>query len=437
MLVVAAACNELTVARFVSGDGILESTTTWTIRGLQALLALSGIILLAVRPAPPRDRLSAAIGFTACFVYIAFGAWYAFGNPQLNWDMLPYIASAMSYEETNVELIHRETYEAARQAGAVITGNNYMDDMAANADHFHQQLPGFQVKPLYIALIYAVHKTGISYVNSSVLISVISSCAIFWVIAIWLARFTEGVLWGLLTICSAGLSGLIPTARLSTPDGLSALLILGSLFVLIERQAPILSSLILAASLLARPDNLILALVVITYLIVVGPREYALSSRMFAFFALGMIVIAVTVNLLSGFQGWWAIFNHSFRNLLGSPQRITRSSSISSFTYVLYTSLTQILLFEWGWAFLGLCVVLVLGSVPVRFRGKNIYSHVALALALALIARLAVYPQWSNRFFVAYYAFGVIALVQMSTSLRREASEPPPPVKSGRKLQFS
>src|SRR5262249_45986399 len=120
-----------------------------------------------------------------------------------------YIGCAISYDEPNVERIHKQTYEEAARAGLFLTsGSPYWEDMARNAEHFYQQLPNYHVKPLYVWLIYLFHKLGFPYVKASVVPSVVSSVLIFGVIFLWLAKFADGLLWGLSSIFVGTLSGL-------------------------------------------------------------------------------------------------------------------------------------------------------------------------------------------------------------------------------------
>jgi hypothetical protein len=40
-----------------------------------------------------------------------------------------------------------------------------------------------------------------------------------------------------------------------------------------------------------------------------------------------------------------------------------------------------------------------------------VYSHTAIAFALAVVARVVMFPNWEDRFYVAYYAMSVICFV--------------------------
>jgi len=283
--------------------------------------------------------------------------------------------------------------------------------MATNPRHFYQQLPTYRIKQLYVGLIYVLHKCGMSYVKASVMISVVSVVLIFLFLSFWLAKCVPGLLWGFLSVFLATASSLTAVARLSTPDALSSLLIVIALFLLIEKQSTVGAYFILLLSVLARPDNLILAIVLIIYINFAGPPEYGVSRKFVTSLILVALSIYWSVAILSGYYGWWTVFSHSFLGVLKAPKEFTPAFSFPRYVAVLYAGLTRISFFNIGAAFVGVFFVLTFGSSTFRFKGGSIATHVAIAMAIALVARLILYPLWEDRYFVAYYVMSVILLL--------------------------
>jgi len=412
----AAVVNEVTVARYLSTNGTLVPSTIWAIRMLELLVALAGVGILGARSrlaTMPTTKLMEGISVGVCALYIVLCARYALLNPWRNWDMLPYVASAMSYDDGNIERIHAATYQAAREAGAanLMAGSRYWEDMATNAEHFHQQLPFYQVKPMYVGLIYLGHKAGLSYVTASVVISVVSSVLMFCLIAMWLKKFTQGLLWGALTILSTWAIALTQTSRLSTPDTLSSFLILVSLYLLMETPSKVLGYCVLVLSLLARPDNILLAMVVIAYFNFAAPPCLAVTRRWQAVLLVAPLALSLVVRHVTGFYGWWTGFAHSFYGWMVAPAEFSEPFTIPAYMKVFIQVLGFNPVFERGVAFIGLFLIFTLVTARVRLRTGSVYSHAAIAFALAVVVRVIMFPEWEDRFYVAYYAMSVICFV--------------------------
>jgi len=424
LIAAATVFNEITVTRYLSDDGILAASTVWTIRAMQVAFAASGIAVLVRRRTleiRPTQVLLSGVGIAMCVLYVFLTAQDALGSPANNYDMLPYIASAIEYDTADINRIHIETYAAVKQSGVDFTHGPYWEDMAASPEHFHQLLPIYAVKPLYVLLIYALHKVGFAYVRSSVLISVVSMVVAFLVIAVWLRRFITGW-WGALAILVANIAALGEAARLSTPDALSCLLTLLSLFLLVEKRRTELAYAILVLSLLARPDNIVLAFAVVGYLHVAGPRFLSTSRLNICLFVVTCGALIVTVQHLTGYYGWWTTFAHTFTGFLKAPAEFNQPFSFSVYVKVLTNALRGDHL-QHGMAFLGLFLLLTVTIERPYFRGEQVYSHLSIAMAIALIGRLILFPNWEDRFFVAYYSMSVICFIgALSLRMRRSAT---------------
>jgi hypothetical protein len=410
--------NEATIAHYFSASGTLVASTIWTVRALQLIFGcLGGVILIArARLAKiPSDRLWRALSILACVTYLFLNVRYAVLNPHHNFDMVGYIGSAIAYDESASERIHSETYAAVKAAGVDLTHGAYWDDIATNADHFNQLLPMYKVKTLYVALIYAFHKFGVPYVSSSVLVSVISAVALFVLMAVWLAKVTPTPWFGAITILLANAIGFTEVAHLSTPDALSSFLIMLSLFCLIEKRQPLTAYVILIVSLLARTDNLILAVVLIGYLHIAVTHLFTVQRRSAGLFVVAAVAVSFVVERLTGFYGWWTMFSHTFFGYLTAAAEFDKPFSFSAYSRAVVSALAHNASFERGTAFIGLFLVLTLIVDSRRADRITIYSHVSIALALAIIVRIVLFPNWEDRFFVAYYATSVICCVAVLT----------------------
>jgi len=81
---------------------------------------------------------------------------FAFKKPHYNWDMLPYMAIVIKMEHSDINVIHKITYNSAKENipsqeyGLLIPDSSqYKTKMAESPADFYQQLPFYVVKPLY------------------------------------------------------------------------------------------------------------------------------------------------------------------------------------------------------------------------------------------------------------------------------------------------
>ena len=235
-----------------------------------------------------------------------------------------------------------------------------------------------------------------------------------------MAKFVGGLLWGVLDIGLANISSLADTARLSTPDSLSTFLIVAGLFLLIEKRLLIPGYMVLILSALARPENIILAVVLIVYLNVAGPREYAIATQVWA----GLVGLSVLVyflaNAVSGFYGWWTVFFHSFSRALATPTESTPAFDLARYANIVFSQFRKMVMLKSGLAIAGIYFALACGSSALRFRAGSIYGHVALGMVIALLPRLFLYPLWEDPYFASYFVMGLILFLGARSDQQRE-----------------
>ena len=217
------------------------------------------------------NRLSAWLiyfCFLACLLPIAI---YAYKHPSYNWDMLAYMALVVQIEKRDINEVHKITYDNARQNlpaseyDKLISGD-LRKSRLENPSEFNRILPLYAVKPCYIWLSYAFYKAGFSLPLATVIPSVIAYLLIGLLVFHWLNRHHQLLLSFAGTLLIMYSSVMVNVANLSTPDCVSAFFLLAAFYFILERPSVLLSFLFLTGSVFVRLDNIILSILILTFL---------------------------------------------------------------------------------------------------------------------------------------------------------------------------
>jgi hypothetical protein len=351
-------------------------------------------------------------------------------RPYYSWDMLAYSAAVLAFEEHGAEQVHAQTYALTQAAippaaySKLVTGETredraYRQDVARNAHDFMAQLPFYRIRPLYIAAVYIVTKTGLDLPHALVAVSVLGYVAIALLLWAWLRRHLPPHFALLLSALLALSPILIDVARATAPDALSAALILGALYALLEHRAPGVFALMMLLAICARTDNVILALLLLAYLGIYGRGRVALSPPLFVLFGVAIAASYFGINALAGNYGWAALFHHTFIGFTTHPDTMRASVSLATYAQAVFRGVrsvfnSSILIF----AALGL-IAYALPTEGNRRLAR--YNHVLLIIAATVLIRYALFPIFWDRLLVPYYLAVTIILIAKATDYVRVA----------------
>jgi hypothetical protein len=204
---------------------------------------------------------------------------FSFYRPYHNWDMIIYAACARSFEVHDKEELHASTYHELEQSVPAatyraLTSGNYRQTVSEDANAFAQQLPFYQIRVLYNALVYALATIGVNVFAATHLVSALSAIAGLWIVLLTFRPYTRAYLLFLLPPFAVAF-GLLDVAKYSTPDGLAFLAVCSMAYCLVRRHPGML--VLLPLSVLVRTDLILLALIVTSYLIFVA-RQWRLAA---------------------------------------------------------------------------------------------------------------------------------------------------------------
>ncbi|CAN0490779.1 unnamed protein product, partial [Scytosiphon promiscuus] len=198
--------------------------------------------------------------------------YFAASSPRYNWDVIGYVGCIKGLEIEDKETLHRAVYSGLRNKvsaekfsfllGGVESGKYYRQVMGNDAEAFYQTLPYYQIRVIYLALVYLASGLGIEIFLATYLVSAITVILGLWVIYFTFRPYINNYL--LYTIPIFGLAfGINKVAALSGPDGLAFLMvaIIGYLFT----RANWLIFIIASLSILVRTDLIIFGLMILSY----------------------------------------------------------------------------------------------------------------------------------------------------------------------------
>lgn len=172
-----------------------------------------------------------------CVVYAAIAVYAVFLSAERayhNWDVVGYIASAKSMESPDIAIVHAFTFDELRRVLPAplyedITreknlgtgmGAVYRHAVSSDPAVLKEQLPYYQIRPVYVALVYVFYKAGVDIEMATHLVSGIAVAAGLLLLGLLASSFLS---WPFALVIAALALGfdVMDLARFSTPDGLA------------------------------------------------------------------------------------------------------------------------------------------------------------------------------------------------------------------------
>ncbi|MBD3178511.1 MAG: hypothetical protein GF417_02370 [Candidatus Latescibacteria bacterium] len=363
------------------------------------------------------DRIAAPL------LFIALGGLaliLSLTRPMHNWDMVPYVAAAKAFEENDPGRIHSFTYSRLRAsvppeeyaALANPEGDDpdsvYRNIIASDPAALSQQLPLFQIRPLYTGAIYIMYRSGINIYLATHLIpgiSVLAGMILLYIIsALTLPRYFL-----YLVPAGAAVAGVLDLAKYSTPDGIALLMVILSGYLLLSRRIiPLL--IILPVMIAARTDLIIFVLPLCTLLLAGGTAGKIKVCAS----ALASILILLVINNYYSNPGWGSTFHTEFIRV--NPYPLTSDTSLSAREYL------EVLIRESGRLLPNKKFLLYLPAATLslylflkRMGRQALAAPVpvtAITCLVYVVAHYLLFPDAHERFFAAQYLLGGVALLR-------------------------
>ena len=335
-----------------------------------------------------------------CF-FLLLSAW-AVRQPHYTWDLLGYVGC--SVDSTDARDIQRAAFDAIRTTVSdedIRVDNPYRVDVAANPYHFTEQLPFYSIKPIYIALIRALHRTGMPFQKAAVAISAASSFVLALLLWYWLGAYLAGL--PLVAACALIMlsPNILVLSRWATPDCLATTIAAIGLYLILERKSYFWGSSALLLDVWVRTDALVLAGIVFAVLLLCRRLDTA------QFLALSILALGsyFTINHFGGNYGWPALFYNSFSGGLAAPGEAVIHLSPSAYAH-------QVVRGAFLWLISGgFALYVLLGALAIWLNRSSLYTYMVSAVLAARVLSYLLYPNGDQRYTAVLFVLVLVSLV--------------------------
>ena len=363
----------------------------------------------------------------AALFLLAFSVYFA-SRPDYDWDTLAYSAIALRESGTPVTRIHDEAYKALGdvmppdQFKAVIGHGNvdpeFRHTVASDSNSFLAQLPFYDVKPVYPALMAALHDAGLGLLNSGLAISAAAYFGIGILLYVWFCRWMSPfVAFGTMALFVLN-PFLVLLARNIGPDILSLFTLLLGVYLAIERDRPVASALVFVASIAVRPENLIFAGVFLLYLGWIG--RLSPSRILLSLAAAGVLYIGLAK--LSGNYGWKTLFAYSLVKRSASVSNTSSQLTLLDYLKIYAGRLDRVFM---GRGELPMFLLVGFGALCLKARLgliRDRYAHLVVIAAVLAVARMTILPAEAWRALLLSYMLVTIAFIHACVQLQARAT---------------
>jgi hypothetical protein len=344
---------------------------------------------------------------------------YSLQKPAYNYDILPYMGVILSYDKTDIKIIHSEVYTIAKKEipplfynRMVDPSNAYRSSVAQSPEVLRSQFPFYVVKPFYTRAAYLFYKAGICLTLATVWPSAIAYFLTGLLLFNWLKKYWPG--W--YACAGSSLIMLSPpvlnVAGLSTPDALSGLLLLAAVYFLAEKKSIGRTLLFLLLAVFARLDNILPAICLLSAIFFTNKWHHKISAVKIVFFFSLLLLAYFTVSGNARSFGWSILYYPAFAKQLNVSY-----TANSSFDFAAYLTLAKSQ-FTTGWyfSFISLFFFLVLfllwDTSLSGFNSLTMEQVLAIVFALIIIVRFILQPLITDRIYVPYYLSVIVFVVK-------------------------
>ncbi|HVX25623.1 MAG TPA: hypothetical protein VHB70_04740 [Parafilimonas sp.] len=363
--------------------------------------------------------------FIYLYALIIFAITVVLGTvPDYNWDMLPYMSIVQKMDGvSSFDQIHETTYSTAQKnlppkkyKDLVDARDPYRKKMAEDANAFKTQLSFFDIKPVYLIIIFLFYKLGISLTYATVLPSLISFFFINLLSYFWYRKFNlsfKNLIAVLLVACAIS----IPLATRSNPDTLACLFLLIGSYLFLETNKLFLCVLFLILSILTRPENVIFSFLLFG-IILVGKWKKKIPFYISVGYLLIMAAIYFLIMRNTDYPGWNNLFYHAFIDNTANPL-IKQTITVQQYLKVIRENLLNLK------GIIAIVGLIILSAFVFFFRNhsqdkNSLYVFFYVIVVFWTLIKTLLFPMTALRFIIPPILLLSVVVVKKYESLMSE-----------------
>jgi hypothetical protein len=243
-----------------------------------------------------------------------------------------------------------------------------------------------------------------------VLPSILAYLLIGLLLLYWLAKYLNPFFSLTVSLLVMLSSFMVNISRVSTPDCISALFLLSAFYFIIESPSVIGMCAFFVLSVFARLDNVIVAIFILSFLFLSGkwPVRITLKQYIVMCFIIACCYAGITFSINR--PGWNVLYYPTFLHYTGSSYG-SASLSIHTYLSLAVSKIITSIVYSHFTLFV-LMMLLVIYPPSMRIRALTFNQLICLLFMLIMLIRFVLFPDLSDRFYIAYYLCTLILLTK-------------------------
>jgi hypothetical protein len=309
----------------------------------------------------------------------------------------------LEYEDS--ENVHEHVYAIAKNElppsaleQLTDTTHTYRSTVFHSAETFKQQLPFYVVKPFYTRLVQVFYKSGLPLTKATMMPSLIAYFLMAMLLLYWLEKYFSVLVAAIAAFAIVIWSPILMISRTSGPDALSALLLVGTLYCMLEKRNEAIMYFLLLLSILARLDNILPAVLFIAVHVYYKQHAWKQRIKTGAVLMTGCFLSYFFVAALATNYGWNNFFYSDFYHHLNPEYNMDTTFTIQGYLALVKSQ------FMTGLYYSQLPLFFFLSLAWITFR-RRVESDTMLIAAIwvIIIVRFILHPVVADRLYVGYY----------------------------------
>lgn len=323
-------------------------------------------------------------------------------KPIYNWDMIPYMGVAVEYEIHDMKKVHDIVYADLKQEVAPQVYHDLTYDIEdrhqclTDVNVFKNEMSFFRTKPLYTFMVFVLYHAGFSLVHATLIPSIIAGYLLLILVYTWLSEYLKKPLAFAMSLIVALFPMLAELERFSTPDAISNLFVLSSLYILATDKSRKWLWLYLFLAVFTRVDNFIFVAVIAFFTYLRDKKNMLITVAAIGIFSAACLFLIP--YLLGDSFDWFTKFAFLF----------SYKNYINHWKDVLYT-------------FRDAHYLLLLMVSVFLFLSKEVKTQFMIRIiGITILLHLMLFPSLQERFYVAYEIAIICLLIRYMALTAKE-----------------